>query len=256
MPSTSRKSASNRRRRFLLIDVSNSFTKIAFSSDERVGRAIRQPTGGLTAEWLKRFVRGKRYDAVVVSSVVPERTKILRSFFGNSVINLSHRCHLGIGIDYPEPGTIGADRLANAVAVAELYGAPSVVVDFGTAVTFDIVAAGPVYLGGVIAPGLRVMTDYLYQSTALLPRIDLAEPVGVIGKSTRQAMLAGAVYGYRGLVREILQELARELKPRRGLQVVATGGYAELISSRLPEIHAVNPALTLEGLRLVGLRNT
>jgi len=130
-----------------------------------------------------------------------------------------------------------------------------VVVDFGTAVSFDIVSAAGNYVGGVIAPGLEAMTDYLHQRTALLPRISLIEPPGAIGKSTKHAMLAGAVYGYRGLVRQILREIAKELGIARKLPVVATGGYAELIAAGLPEMRRVVPELTLDGLRIIGTLN-
>jgi type III pantothenate kinase len=160
----------------------------------------------------------------------------------------------GVGIDYPKPATIGPDRLANAVAVRHRFGAPSVVVDFGTAVTFDVVDGAGNYVGGIIAPGLAAMTDYLHEKTALLPRIKIREIKGAIGKSTEEAMLVGAVSGYRGLVRELLRELKRELKARR-LPVVATGGYAQLLASKLPEITAVDPLLTLEGLRLIWQAN-
>ncbi len=154
----------------------------------------------------------------------------------------------------PSPHTIGPDRLANAVAARHHFGAPVVVVDFGTAVTFDVVDRAGNYVGGIIAPGLAAMTDYLHEKTALLPRIRIREVRSPIGKSTEQAMLVGAVHGYRGLIRELIRELKRELKVRR-LPVVATGGYARLIASKLPEITAVDPLLTLEGLRLVWQAN-
>jgi type III pantothenate kinase len=130
------------------------------------------------------------------------------------------------------------------------FGAPSLVVDFGTAVTFDVVDNAGNYVGGIIAPGLAAMTDYLHEKTALLPRIRIREISSAIGKSTEQAMLVGAVHGYRGLVRELIMELKRELNVRK-LPVIATGGYARLIAAKLPEINAVDPSLTLEGLRLI-----
>ena len=116
--------------------------------------------------------------------------------------------------------------------------------------TFDVVDAKGNYAGGIIAPGLAAMTDYLHEKTALLPCIKIREVKSAIGKSTEEAMLIGAVHGYRGLVRELIAELKKELKVKR-LPVVATGGYAELIAKKLPEIEAVEPNLTLEGLRLV-----
>jgi type III pantothenate kinase len=142
------------------------------------------------------------------------------------------------------------DRLANAIAVRHHSAARRVVVDFGTAVTFDVVNRGGNYAGGIIAPGLAAMTEYLHEKTALLPRINIRETRSVIGRSTEEAMLVGAVHGYRGLIRELLLELRREMKARR-LPVVATGGYAKLIAAKLPEITTVDPLLTLEGLRLV-----
>ena len=135
------------------------------------------------------------------------------------------------------------------MAARERFGAPVVVVDFGTAVTFDVVNRAGHYAGGIIAPGLAAMTDYLHEKTALLPRIKIREVKTAVGRSTEQAMLIGAVHGYRGLVRELIAELKRELKVKH-LPVVATGGYARLIASKLPEISAVEPDLTLEGLRL------
>jgi type III pantothenate kinase len=123
-------------------------------------------------------------------------------------------------------------------------------------VTFDVVSAAGDYVGGVIAPGLEVMTNYLYQRTALLPKLTLREPPRAIGKTTRDAMMSGAVFGYRGLVREILARLTTENFRRKKPHLVATGGYAQLIARELPEIEAVHPNLTLEGLRIVANRNT
>ena len=240
---------------FLLIDNSNSFTKCALSSREQLGPVRRLRTADVSGESLARLLRGWRFERVVICSVVPEKAAVLRHSLGKFPLHsVTHRSRLGVGIDYPKPASIGADRLANAAALAAFHGVPGVVVDFGTAVTFDILSAGGSYVGGVIAPGLEAMTDYLHQRTALLPRISLLEPPGPVGKSTRHAMLAGAVYGYRGLVREILGEIRKTLGVRR-LKVVATGGYAELIAAGVREIATVHENLTLEGLRLIGRLN-
>jgi type III pantothenate kinase len=196
----------------------------------------------------------RRVEGAALCSVVPRATSqvraVARLFWPGPCLELTPGTLRGLGIDYPRPDSIGADRLANAVAARHGFGAPVVVVDFGTAVTFDVVDRRGNYTGGIIAPGLAAMTDYLHEKTALLPRIRIREVRNPIGRSTEQAMLVGAVHGYRGLIRELLRELKRELKTRR-LPVVATGGYAKLIAAKLPEIAAVAPDLTLEGLRLV-----
>ncbi|MGI9239999.1 MAG: type III pantothenate kinase, partial [Verrucomicrobiales bacterium] len=201
------------------------------------------------------WVRG--IERVVLSSVVPEKNAVLSDIFGDRLLVVSHELELGVAIDYPEPQTIGADRLANAAAVASLQGAPAVVVDFGTAVTFDIISRAGAYVGGVIAPGLEVMTDYMFQRTALLPKIDLLEPTEIIGKSTRSAMLAGAVHGYRGMIKEILNEIYGEFSVSGGQHptTIATGGYAELISEKVDQIDAVDPEFTLQGLRIISSLN-
>ena len=246
----------------LLIDIGNTHTHLGLANRERVIRQKDIATAGWfrdeAVRLTKRFVGRRRVDGAAVCSVVPRATPLLcravKRVWNISALVLSPRTVRGVGIRYPRPETIGPDRLANAVAVRRHFGAPSVVVDFGTAVTFDVVGAQGDYIGGIIAPGLAAMTDYLHEKTALLPKIRIREVGSAIGKSTEQAMLIGAVHGYRGLIRELIAELKRELKVRR-LPVVATGGYAKLIGARLPEITAVEPLLTLEGLRLVWGRN-
>jgi type III pantothenate kinase len=242
---------------YLLIDISNSFVKLAFATTEKIGKPARLATGKLTSAALRRILRGHKTGTIVVSSVVPKKNRAIRAAAGSTrVLFLNPKLDLGVGVDYPRPESIGADRLANAAAVAQLYGSPAIVVDFGTAVTFDVVSAAGNYVGGVIAPGLEVMTNYLYQRTALLPKLTLREPPRAIGKTTRDAMMSGAVFGYRGLVCEILARLTVENFRGKKPHVVATGGYARLIASKLPEIEAVHPNLTLEGLRIIANRNT
>jgi type III pantothenate kinase len=247
---------SRRRSAFLLIDVSNSFTKMAFASPFRIERVSKIGTPALTAGEIANVLRRRDADTIVVSSVVPKKNREIRRAAGTrGIVWLTAKTRLNVRIDYPNPRSIGADRLANAVAVAELYGSPAIVIDFGTAVTFDIVSSENAYIGGVIAPGLEAMTNFLYHRTALLPRLSLREPRSAIGKSTNQAMLAGAVFGYRGLVREILQRIIAENGWQSRVRVVATGGYAQLIARKLPEVDIVHENLTLEGLRLVGRMN-
>ena len=241
---------------FLLIDVSNSFTKLAFSSASKIGRPIRIRTRELTSAVIRKLLRRQNARTLVVSSVVPAKNRAISNAAGErEVIWVNSKAKLNIRIEYPHPTRIGADRIANAVAVTALYGAPAIVVDFGTAVTFDVVSSSGAYIGGVIAPGLEAMTSFLFHRTALLPKLSLREPPRTIGKSTREAMLAGAVFGYRGLVKAILERITREGFRRQRPRVIVTGGYATLLARDLREIETVHENLTLEGLRLIGQLN-
>ena len=238
--------------RFLLINLNNTSTKLALADAAALLKRKVVPTKNLSVSAVRQAVKGWPFEGVVLASVVPKKTRIFQTLFRNRLLEITPELNLGVGIDFPEPGSIGADRLCNAVGVVSRYGSPAIVVDFGTAVTFDIIS-NRAYIGGVIAPGLGVMTDYLYQRTALLPKINLEEPPDVIGKSTRGAMLAGAVYGYRGLVRQIVTEIVARLEGKA--RIVATGSYASLIAAKLPELQIVDPDLTLEGLRVICLNN-
>jgi type III pantothenate kinase len=242
----------------LLFDIGNTNTHVGLANDYRIVRHTDIPTAawlaGKAAKKLQKFIGKTKLAGAVICSVVPRATPKVRAMvhalWKLQALVLTPETLRGVGIDYPKPDTIGPDRLANAAAARHCFGAPVVVVDFGTAVTFDVVDARGNYVGGIIAPGLAAMTDYLHEKTALLPRIQIREVKSLVGKSTEHAMLVGAVHGYRGLVRELIIELKRELKVRR-LPVVATGGYARLMAAKLPEISAVEMNLTLEGLRLV-----
>ncbi len=265
----------------LLFDIGNTHTHIGLANDRRVLRQINVSTrewfGGKAAALVRQFAGSKKITGSALCSVVPRATPLVRKFVAQlgvpstgsarkenrqhaggvpsvPLLELTPKTVRGIGIDYPKPNSIGPDRLANAVAARKRFGAPVVVVDFGTAVTFDVVNHAGNYAGGIIAPGLAAMTDYLHEKTALLPRITIREINTAVGKSTEQAMLIGAVHGYRGLVRELIGKLKHELRAKK-LPVVATGGYAKLMAAKLPEISAVAPDLTLEGLRLVWLAN-
>ena len=242
----------------LLFDIGNTNTHVGLAD----ARRVRKHADLRTADWfsgkapkpLAKFVGRNLITGVALCSVVPRATprvrRAVRERWQLPVLELTPQTLRGVGIDYPQPASIGPDRLANAVAARQRFGAPVVVVDFGTALTFDVVNARGDYVGGIIAPGLAAMTDYLHEKTALLPRIRIRAVRSAIGKSTAHAMLAGAVLGYRGLVRELIAQLRRELKARH-LPVVATGGYARLMARGVPEISDVSPELTLEGLRLV-----
>ncbi len=258
--------------RTLLVDNSNTRTKFALADNEALldWRAV-VTTAEISPETLSEALLGETWDNSIISSVVPDKAVLLADCLSGKPCHLlSYRSKLPIGIQYPKPEQIGADRLANAVGAHILFGSPSIVLDFGTAVTFDVIASpnkNPIsksanestgaqefsYLGGVIAPGLASMTEGLARRTALLPHIQLEEPRHAIGTSTEEAMLAGAVYGYRGLVKEIIQELKKEIAGDP--IIIATGGDSPLITQGLPEIQHLSPLLTLEGLRIIAELN-
>jgi len=242
----------------LLFDIGNTNTHLGLANSKRVVKHANIPTAawfnGTAAKLVFKFAGRAPLEGAALCSVVPRATprarRAVARHWGLACLELTPRTLRGVGIDYPKPNTIGPDRLANAVAVRHHFGAPAVVVDFGTAVTFDVVDRAGNYVGGIIAPGIAAMTDYLHDKTALLPRIKIREIHTAIGKSTEQAMLIGAMRGYSHLIRGLLTELRRQLKARR-LPVVATGGFAHLSSASMTEITAVDPLLTLDGLRLV-----
>jgi len=237
---------------YLLVDVGNGRTKFGLATREAILDRADTPTPDVTVAAIRRAVGGWGFERVVLCSVVPAAVAVFREALDQDLLELRHDTPMGIGIQYPRPETIGPDRLANAVALAHLHGAPGIVIDFGTAVTFDVLSAARCYIGGVIAPGLRLMTDYLHERTALLPKVELREPESAIGKSTDGAILAGAAIGYRGMIRGILRAVRNELPGGESAHIIATGGDAEWIVSGLEERISVDPDLTLHGLRLVG----
>ncbi|MEM7387723.1 MAG: type III pantothenate kinase [Verrucomicrobiota bacterium] len=242
----------------LLIDISNSRTKLAVAKGSGLGEKRFVDTPSLSPDSLAEATGGWAFEKVVLCSVVPEKNALVEeAFAGLNFLLVTHLIELGVAIDYPDPSSIGADRLANAAATASLFPGPAVAIDFGTAVTFDVLSSEKSYVGGVITPGLEVMSDYMVDRTALLPKIDLVNEPSIVGKSTRHAMQAGAFFGYRGLIREILQELRKALGGEEGspLDVVATGGYAALFSANLPEIGRVEDDLTMQGLRIISDAN-
>ncbi len=193
---------------------------------------------------------------LVVSSVVPPLHPVLqnwaRTYFGVEPLWIEPGVKTGLKVLIENPSELGADRLVNAVAGIEKYGAPLITVDFGTATTFDVVNDRKEYLGGLIAPGLKISAEALFQRASRLPRIEITAPERLVGRNTVQAMQSGIFYGYVGLVDGILERLLVE---HPGAAVVATGGLAKVISESSKHIHHVEPDLTLEGLRLIWQRN-
>lgn len=233
---------------FVLANINNTRSKFTLASREGLLEHRVIPTREVSARSVGDLLEGWDSESAVLASVVPSRSRAVIEALGERpLVVVSHRVRLGLELDFPDPSKIGADRIANAAAIAARAPAePVIVVDFGTAVTFDIIDERPAYLGGVIAPGLDAMKHYLHERTALLPEIEIARPPSAIGKSTVHAMQSGAFHGYRGLVLEILERITDELGAAP--KVIATGGYAGLIAGDLPQIESVEPYLTMEGL--------
>lgn len=198
----------------------------------------------------------KAIDAIAIASVVPPLNYTLRRmaevYFHLTPLFVDHTTNTGLRILYQPASDVGADRIVDAVAAIEHYGAPCIVVDFGTATTFNAINAKGEYVGGLITPGIMISSEALFARTAKLPRVDIRRPEKVIGSSTVEAMQSGLYYGYAGLVDGVLEHMLGELggKPR----VIATGGLAQLIATGSRFIEKVDDILTLEGLRLIHAR--
>jgi type III pantothenate kinase len=238
----------------LLIDNSNTLTKFALDLGGELSewRAVI-PTSDLSEISIQSTLNGQTFERVTLCSVVPDTSVLMRAIFDQPIHHISHQSKMPITIDYPNPSKIGADRLANASSAILDRQGPAIVIDFGTAVTFDVVSKAGSYLGGVIAPGTASLRDYLHQKTALLPTIQLEEPNSAIGRSTEEAMQVGAVIGYRGLIREILSEVRRELGGTP--TIFATGGDAELIGKGINDIDIIDQDLTMKGIQVIGTAN-
>lgn len=195
----------------------------------------------------------KDIDAIAVASVVPPLNFTLKRmaevYFHLTPLFIDHTVDTGLPILYQPPSDVGADRIVDAVAAIQKYGAPCIVVDFGTATTFDAINSRGEYLGGVITPGITISADALFERAAKLPRVEIKRPQKVIGSATVEAMQSGLYHGYVGLVDGILRKMIAELGGNA--RVIATGGLASLIAIGSEFIEQVDETLTLEGLRLV-----
>lgn len=256
----------------LAIDVGNSQTVLGVFDDHDRLRQWRISTdASRTSDELALLLRGllaftnlsfaKDVDGVVISSVVPTLTERLREmtrrYLELSPVVVAPGVTTGIALRYENPREIGADRIANAVAVATLYGGPAIVVDFGTSTNFDAIATDGAFVGGVVAPGVQTSADALVSRAARLPKVEIAAPRAAIGRTTVAAMQSGIVYGFAGQVDAIVERMAAELAPDHASEVttVATGGMATAVLRASEVIDHHDQWLTLKGLSLIWERN-
>jgi type III pantothenate kinase len=246
----------------LAVDVGNTQTVFGLYEDGRLREHWRiateaNRTGDELGALIGRFIDLEAVDGVCLSSTVPALIREYELFAERwakaSLLVLGPGVTTGISIRYDDPREVGPDRIANAVAAKERYGVPCIVVDFGTSTNFDVVSPEGEYVGGVLAPGIEISMEALFQRAARLVKVDFVEPPSVIGKTTATALQSGLVYGFAGQVDGIVGAIRDEL----GVEapVVATGGLAELIAPHSKTIGSIDPLLTLEGLRIVWSRN-
>ena len=247
----------------LVIDTGNTNTTLGVFEGERLVTHWRLTTArGRTVDEYGVYARNlfqlagidaAEIKAIAIASVVPPLNYTLKRmaevYFNVTPLMIDHATPMGLEILYNPPSDVGADRLVDAVAAVHKYGAPCIVVDFGTATTFNAIDAEGRYLGGVITPGVSISSEALFQRAARLPPVEIKRPERVIGSSTVGSMQSGLYYGFVGLVDGILKRMLDELGPQT--RVVATGGLASLISTGSELIGTVDSTLTLEGLRLI-----
>jgi len=235
----------------LLVDNSNTRTKFMRASAGKLcPDQLLIPTSELSPQNLRVLLSDWRFSTVLIASVVPEHVQLLRSYFTQPCHCLCHESALNFSLEcYAGRATLGADRIANAAALAACGYDCAIAIDLGTAITYDVIqqeSGSAIFKGGVIAAGLPALTHYLHRNTALLPAIDAKMPKQALAQNTRDAMLAGSVYGFCGMVAETLRRICAELSSPP--HIVATGGDAPLISMLLSEIDRCDPHLTFKGM--------
>ncbi len=229
----------------LVIDVGNTSTHFGLFAGPKLVREWR-----ITSAKLRRLGKLPAAGEVVVASVVPRLSRLIKKRFPAALF-VNHKT-VGLTVRTKAPAEVGADRLVDALAAYRLYGGPAIIVDFGTATTFDVINARGDYLGGAIAPGLLLARDTLHERTAQLPKISLRAPASVIGRDTVAAMRSGLVLGYAALVEGMVERIKSKVQgPKSKIKVIATGGLAKLICKETRVIDIIDDKLTLKGLRLV-----
>lgn len=197
----------------------------------------------------------KAISGVIISSVVPTLTasfsELVQRYFEMEPLIVTHETRTGVSVDIDQPQQAGADRIVNAAAVIAKYGGPAIVIDFGTATTFDVISSQNAYVGGAIAPGINVAHDALVSRAARLHKVDLLPPPSAIGRNTIHAMQSGIFWGYVGLVEGLVKRLKDALLEEKSVRVIATGGLAVLFNDHTDVIDAIEPELTLNGLRVI-----
>lgn len=238
--------------RVLAIDIGNTSVHFGLFVGEKLIKEWRIASGRLSEYQDIRLRRSECQNIrrVVVASVVPRLNKTIKKLFPKALF-VDHK-NIGLKVWMKRPAEVGADRLVDALAAFELYGGPAIIIDFGTATTFDVIDGRGDYLGGAIAPGLLLARDTLYERTAKLPKIDLRAPKHVIGKDTIEAMRSGLVFGYAALVEGMVGRIQSKVQgPKSKIKVIATGGLAKLICKQARVIDIIDDKLTLKGLRLL-----
>lgn len=255
----------------LLIDIGNTNIVLGIEDKGEIVKSFRiaSDQNKTTDEYgflIKTLLTSNQVDltkleAVVISSVVPKLSftipKVIRTYLGIKVIEVGVGTKTGIEIRYDNPREVGSDRIVNSLAAYEIYGGPAIIVDMGTAISFDVINEKGAYLGGAIAPGIESASNSLFTRASRLPKVELERPKKAIGKTTNQSLQSGIVLGYISLIDGLVERLAAEMElSLDDVKVIATGGFTDLILNETKHIEYIDPNLTLKGLKFIYEKNS